>query len=52
MNPLEYGKLIKQIDNIYITQFKDKNAIITQLENANKVEIKKLDISIYDYVDK
>jgi hypothetical protein len=36
MNPLEFGKLIKQIDNIYIIHFKNNDlVIIEQIENEN-----------------
>jgi hypothetical protein len=53
MNPLEYGKLITKLDNNYIIEMNNKNiAIITQLENENKVQIKKSDILIHEYEDK
>jgi hypothetical protein len=53
MNPLEYGKLIIKIDNKFVVEMNNKNiAIITQLENENKVQIKKSNILIYEYTDK
>jgi hypothetical protein len=34
MNPLEFGKLIKQINNIYIIQLKNNDlVIIEQIDN-------------------
>jgi hypothetical protein len=40
MNPLEYGKLIKQVNNIFFVQINEsKLAIITQYNDYNEVEI-------------
>ena len=43
MNPLDFGKLIKQIDNIFIIQFKNNDLVIIQTqindENINWVDI-------------
>jgi DNA polymerase type B, organellar and viral len=52
MNPLEYGILIKQIDNIFVVQVNRTNtAIIKQLENFNNVEFFKEGNLIYEYKD-
>nr|YP_009715275.1 hypothetical protein [Russula subnigricans]QGK88081.1 hypothetical protein [Russula subnigricans] len=40
INPLKYGKFIKQVNNIFVIQINDKNtAIITQFKDHNEVEI-------------
>jgi plasmid maintenance system killer protein len=54
MNPLEYGKLVTKIDNKYIVRINNTQniAIITQLENENKVVIVKSKDMHYEYVDK
>jgi DNA polymerase type B, organellar and viral len=40
MNPLEYGKLIRKIDNIFIVQINKTNLVdITQEENINIVKL-------------
>lgn len=52
MNPLEFGKLIKQIDNIYIIHFKNNDlVIIEQIENENWVNIYRKGESIFSFID-
>jgi hypothetical protein len=52
MNPLEYGKLIKQIDKIFWVQINKTNtAIINQFNDYNKVEFFKEGDLIYEYKD-
>lgn len=52
MNPLEYGKLIKQKDNEFIIQVGRTNtAIITQFKGYNKIEFFKEGDLTYNYTD-
>jgi hypothetical protein len=52
MDPLKYGKLLKQIDNIYFVQINRTNtAVITKNEDFNKVEFFKEGELIYEYKD-
>jgi hypothetical protein len=53
MNPLEFGKLIKQINNIYIIQLKNNDlVIIEQIDNnENWIENFRKGESILDFID-
>jgi hypothetical protein len=52
MNPLEYGKLLEQIDNKYTIQVNKTNvAIITQFNQINEVKFHKEGDLIYTYKD-
>src|ERR1700679_1342690 len=53
MNPLEYGKLISQTNNIYTVQINDTNiAIITQEDKINKIKFFRKGDLIYEYIDR
>lgn len=53
MDPLKYGRLIKNVGNIYFIQIKDKNtAIITQFKDHNEVEFYRSGVLYYKYIDK
>jgi hypothetical protein len=48
MDPLEYGRLIKTIGNIYFIQVNDKNTvIITVFEDYNEVEFYRSGVLCY-----
>ena len=52
MNPLEYGKLVDQINNKYWVQVNRTNtAIITQFDEFNEVKLYKEGDLAYDYRD-
>jgi hypothetical protein len=52
INPLEYGKLIKQIANTYFIQVNETNiAIISQFDNYNEIEFYRSGLLIYKYKD-
>ena len=53
MDPLQYGRLIKNIDNTYFIQINDKNtAVITQFKDHNEVEFYRSGILYYKFIDK
>jgi hypothetical protein len=52
MNPLNYGKLINQKDNVYIIQVNRTNiAIITQFDEFNEIKFYKEGDLVYEYKD-
>lgn len=52
MNPLEYGRIIRKINNIYFMQINDSNlAIITQLDEYNEIEFYRSEVLVYKYRD-
>jgi hypothetical protein len=52
MNPLEYGKLIRKIDNVFIVQINKTNLVdITQYEDKNEVKFFIKSNEIYTYTD-
>jgi hypothetical protein len=52
MNPLNYGKLIKQVDNEYIIQINKTNiAIINKYDEVNHIKFYKEGDLIYEYKD-
>ena len=52
INPLNYGKLLNQIDNIFWVQVNRTNtAIITKFEDYNKIEFFKEGNLVYKYTD-
>lgn len=52
MNPLEYGKLIRKIDNLFIVQINKTNIVdIFQEENRNIVKLYREGDLIYEYKD-
>jgi hypothetical protein len=52
MNPLKYGKLIKQVDNEYTIQISKTNVVlITQFDDLNSVKFFKEGDFIYEYTD-
>src|SRR5271170_2936035 len=52
INPLEYGKLIEQIDNKYIIQLNTTNiVIIKETENENFVKFFRKGELIFEYKD-
>jgi hypothetical protein len=52
MNPLEYGKLIRKIDNVFIVQINKTNLVdITQYEDKNEVKFFIESNEIYTYTD-
>jgi hypothetical protein len=52
MNPLEYGKLIRKIDNYFIVQINKTNVVdIIQEENRNIVKFYREGDLIYEYKD-
>jgi hypothetical protein len=53
MDPLQFGRLIKNVGNIYFIQINDKNsAIITQFDDHNEVEFFRSGILYYKFIDK
>jgi len=53
INPLEYGKLIKRIDNNFVIYLTTKNiVIIKQLEKENYVKLFRQGELIFEYKDK
>lgn len=53
MDPLEYGRLIKTIGNIYFIQVNDKNTvIITVFEDYNEVEFYRSGVLCYKWIDR
>jgi hypothetical protein len=53
MNPLEYGKLIDQIDNKYWIQINERNSvIINQLDDYNEIRFFRSGILVYTWKDK
>lgn len=52
LNPLEYGKLIIQIDKLFVVQFNRTNVVlITQHEGFNQVKFYKEGDLIFNYKD-
>jgi hypothetical protein len=52
MNPLEYGKLIYQNDNVYIIQITIRTiAVLTQFTDLNEVKFYKEGDLIFNYKD-
>jgi hypothetical protein len=52
MNPLEYGKLIEQINNIYIVKLSTTNmVVIQQYENDNYIKFYRNGKFIFDFKD-
>ena len=52
INPLEYGKLIEQIDNKYIIQLNTNNVIvIDQIDNENLVKFFRKGELMFEYSD-
>jgi hypothetical protein len=52
MNPLEYGKLIKQYENEFIIQVNSTNIVlITQYDQLNHVKFYKKGDLIFEYKD-
>lgn len=52
MDPLQYGKLIRQQENVFTIQINDTNiAIIIQHGNKNEVEIYRKGLLVYKYTD-
>ena len=53
MNPLEYGKLLRTYNNVYISQLNNNNIlIVTNLDDHNQVELYKLGEKSFEWSDR